>query len=273
MGSFFGIDELTDQELKIALIMDPLRPEEIDELKIKVDRFPRQYRHEVTNIKCYTNLFVLCLAPRWLRHSSADWHVSPEVPLHQEVRRRRLGPSTHWRRRRVSANRRARHLKVVELLLCMSIHKDFYDIWLVLCDFVEEYFLQLFVYISHCFSNLECLLLLWWESGIWGIVICRSSSTNCNSSTLLANQWSSSLDVNWIFSCWINPRFVFWSIVLPLSIMLLNSLICLSIVVGRLWWDRRKFKPVHTVVQRSRDKFLAISRWQFFLGLPWVTLC
>lgn len=84
--------------------------------------------------------------------------------------------------------------------------------------------------------------------------------------------------------CWIRPTSVVFAVVIPLTVLVVNCIICSIIMTSRLYPNLRITAPIRRLVrtnstmlakstrQKSRDRFLAILSIQFVLGLPWVSL-
>lgn len=82
--------------------------------------------------------------------------------------------------------------------------------------------------------------------------------------------------------CWIRPNYVWFAVVLPLSLLLLNGAICAVIIGLRLFPNSCGMKQVlerHASAtirlskgarRKSRNKLAVLMMMQFSLGLPWV---
>ncbi|PAV65464.1 hypothetical protein WR25_26924 [Diploscapter pachys] len=71
--------------------------------------------------------------------------------------------------------------------------------------------------------------------------------------------------------CWVRPDSVVFAIVIPLSILVLNALVCSIFISYRLFGRDRKFSRAgKKKTQAMRTKLLALLMMQITLGTPWV---
>ncbi|WKX95732.1 hypothetical protein Q1695_012299 [Nippostrongylus brasiliensis] len=71
--------------------------------------------------------------------------------------------------------------------------------------------------------------------------------------------------------CWVRPDYVIYAVIIPISLMLLNGILCTIIVCYRVFGIRRKLsKSVRHKEKDLMSKVVAVILMQISLGMPWV---
>ncbi|VDL81569.1 unnamed protein product [Nippostrongylus brasiliensis] len=72
--------------------------------------------------------------------------------------------------------------------------------------------------------------------------------------------------------CWVRPDYVIYAVIIPISLMLLNGILCTIIVCYRVFGIRRKLsKSVRHKEKDLMSKVVAVILMQISLGMPWVS--
>lgn len=81
--------------------------------------------------------------------------------------------------------------------------------------------------------------------------------------------------------CWIRPDYIILAVVVPLTILILNGLVCLLIILLRMYPNAKVFRPLSRLVSvqsnlisKAKKKIaggeiITVLIMQFNLGLPW----
>ncbi|GMS96025.1 hypothetical protein PENTCL1PPCAC_18200, partial [Pristionchus entomophagus] len=68
--------------------------------------------------------------------------------------------------------------------------------------------------------------------------------------------------------CWVRPDYITFAVVLPLSVLILNGVICTILVVIRLYQEQKS--QLMTGKNHLKRRIISVLIMQFTLGMPWV---
>jgi len=85
---------------------------------------------------------------------------------------------------------------------------------------------------------------------------------------------ANSIPTSVFFSCWINPTYAGYAVVIPISLMLIMSITVLIMVVRSVFFsahpDTSVYQTKATKQKSLRRKIWVLFAIQISLGLPWV---
>ncbi|VDO30135.1 unnamed protein product [Haemonchus placei] len=71
--------------------------------------------------------------------------------------------------------------------------------------------------------------------------------------------------------CWVRPDYIIYAVIIPISFLVLNGIVCTVLVCERIFLFKRKLsKSVRYQDRQLLSKVVAVFLMQISLGMPWV---